>query len=814
MLSDLRYALRALRRQPSFSLVAILSIALGIGANSVIFSLADAILLRPIPVPAPARVVNLRSQLRGQPPSSMSYLDYLDFRNRSRTFEGLAAFSLGQFGFAPDKHTLPEMKAGLLVSGNLFDVLRVVPQLGRAFRPEEDSVPGRDAVAVISDDCWRNDFESSPSIVGRSVFVNGIEFKIAGVAPRSFTGVDQYFRPAIYIPLNMSARLAGDPAKDWMRNREDRRLSVKGRLAPDITRETADAEARVIANGLAQAYPATNRDWSASVRTEMQARIDMSPYDAILIAMLLGLAFVVLLIACANTGNLMLGRALSRSGEFAIRMAIGAGRWRLIRQMLTESLLIAVAAGGLGLLFAQMCMDTFLPWRIPSEIPIEIDARLDMRGLLFAFCAALASCVLCGLVPAIRATRASIEPALRSGGRNLEPRRRFLGRNALVVVQVAGCMFLLVCATQLFRGISFVLSAPPGFRSTHLLMASFDPSLGRYNDAQARNFYERLTERALQLPGAVSAAIMELPPISNHPDEALIVPEGYRLPPGTDAVSVFTNVVSEQYFSTLDIPISLGRLFRTADTATSPRVAVVNEYFARKFFPDRDPIGRRFRLGGPKGDWVDIVGVAKMSKYAMLVEPPIAMAYLPFSQNYRSAMTLMIHTSGPSGSLTAPLRGLVRSIDSGQPLFGVRTMEEYFRERAAKVLNVLTGMIAGMGLLGLILALSGLYAVMAWSVARRSREIGIRMAMGADRVAVLGMVLKQGVRLSVLGIAAGLALSLVFSRALSVGTGMPSFSVPMLVAVPLALLAMTMLGAWAPAHRASRLDPIAVLKQE
>ena len=778
------------------------------------FSLANAVLLRPLPVPEAARVVNLRSQLRAQPPTTMSYPDFVDFARKSKAFAGLTAMNLTPFGFAPDKQKLPEMKAGLIVSGNFFDVMRVAPQLGRTFRPDEDAVPGRDAVAVLSYDLWRNEFASSPGAIGRSLFLNGIEFKVIGVAPESFTGVDQYFRPALYVPLMMSARLTGDTGHTWLESRDDRRLQVKGRLRPGVTPESAGSEARVIASALTKAYPDTNRDWSATVRTEMQARLDVEPYDALIAAMLLGLAAIVLLIACANVANLMLGRALARSGEIAIRMAVGAGRWRLVRQLLTESLLISLAAGGAGLFLAALCLDACMPWRVPSQIPIEIDARLDPRVVLYAFCASLASAVICGLVPAIRATRLDIGSSLKAGGRNIGSRRGVLGRNALVVAQVAGSLFLLVCATQLYRGISLLLSRPAGFRSDHILMASFDPTLARYNEAETQSFYKRLTERAQQLPGAVSASVAELVPMSTHPDEQLIVPEGYRLPAGSESVRVLTNVVIGDYFSTLDIPIPRGRAFRRSDTAESLRVAVVNEHLAQTYFPNQDPIGKRFRLFGASGPWVEIVGLARDSKYMFVLEPPSDFLYLPLTQNHRNAMTLLVHTAGSSETLAAPLRDLVRSLDADQPMFGLSTMEQYFRDRATKVLTLLTGFVGGMGLLGLILALAGMYAVMAWSVARRLREIGIRMAVGADRVDVLGMILKQGFRLSVTGVAIGLALSLAFGRVLTAGMGAPSLNVPVLVVASFGLLALAAAGAYVPARRASKLDPIMVLRQE
>jgi predicted permease len=814
MISDLRYALRALRHHPSFSIVAILSIALGIGANLVIFSLADALLLRPLQVPGASRVLNLRSQRVGETPMAMSYPDFLDFRTRTKAFEALAGYRAVRFGVATGKQELAEMSAGLLVTANFFDVLRVPPNLGRGFRPGEDSIPGRDAVVVISDDTWHNLFSGSPEVIGRSLYVNGVELKIIGVAPANFTGVDNFFRPALYIPIALSKTLAGSAKPDWTDDRGDRALDVKGRLALRVSQNQAAAEARVIASGLEKAYPATNRRWAAAVRTDVQARIDQSAYDAFLVSMLLALAGVVLLIACANVANLMLVRALARSGEIAIRMAIGAGRWRVARQLLTETLLITLSAAALGLALAQTCIAALLPWHIPGDIPIEITARIDYRVMSYALCVAILSAVVCGVLPALRVTRQAIEPALRASGRNTEARKRFLGRHALVVGQVAGSLFLLVFASQLFLGISAVLSAPPRFRADHILMASFDTSLARYDDVQTQTFYKRLVEKTRELPGVVNATLAARPPIANSIDDQTIVPEGYRLPPGKDGVAPLVNVVSDDYFATLNIPIVKGRAFQKTDTSKSRLVAVVNEQAAEKYFPGRDPVGSRFRMDGPQGPWVEVIGVAKNSKYAMIVEPPFDMLYLPLSQKHRNGMTLFVQTAGPSETASAPLRNLVRTLDPGQPVFAIRTMEEYFQNRAVKTLTVITGLVGGMGLLGLALALSGLYAVMAFSVARRTREIGIRMAVGADRTTVLGMVLRQGLTLSVVGAAIGLLLSLSAGKAISVGVGTPSFNIPMLLLVLAALIVITALGAYVPARRAAKLDPITVLRQD
>ncbi len=813
MFSDFRFALRSLRHNPSFAAVAALSIALGIGANTAMFSLADAMLLRPVPVPHPSAVLNLSSQERGRDPGSMSYPDFVDFRARAHAFSGLMAYRLGTFGFAMDRQALPEMKAGLLVSGNFFNVLEVTPQLGRPFRREEDAVPGRDAVTVISHDLWQQDFGSAPDIVGKKILVDGIEFTIVGVAPESFTGIEQYFRPALYIPLMMAPRLAsGD--RNLLTSRDDREFQVKGRLAPGVTAGQAAAEARVIASALALAYPATNRDWSAAVRTELQQRVDESPGDAMLARMLLVLAGVVLLIACANVANMTLSRGMARSGEIAVRLAIGAGRFRLVRQLLAESVLIALAAGATGVLLAESFVDKFSHWKIPSQIPIEVNARMDARVLLYSLGAALISALFFGLMPAIRSTRADIATALKAGGRAATSHRRFLGRNALVVAQVAGSLALLVLATQMYRGVSHLLSAPAEFRSTHMLMASFDPQLDHSTDQQARDFYQRLVQGASRLPGASAAAVAELVPISNHPDFQTIVPEGYQLPKDRSSIDVEANVVGEGYFRTVDIPILQGRGFLETDTANSPRVAVVNQRFAQTYWPKQSPIGKRFRIGGPEGNWVEVVGLARMSQYQDLAEQPMEFVYLPLLQNFRTQMTLLVATSGPSDSLAQPLRRLVKSIDSNQPVFALTTMEEYFYDRATKVMNTLAALVGGMGLLGLALALSGIYGVMSWAVARRRREIGIRMAVGADRLSVVRMVLKHGVQLGAWGTAIGLALSFWMDRGLATNMFMPVLDWRLAALVALALLAMTLAGAYIPARRAARLDPNTVLREE
>jgi predicted permease len=543
-------------------------------------------------------------------------------------------------------------------------------------------------------------------------------------------------------------------------------------------------------------------------------RVDRSVYDALIDGLLLVLAGVVVLIACANVANLLLSRARARSREIAVRLAIGAGRWRLVRQLLTESLIIAALGGAVGLLLAQAGVDFFSGFRIPSEIPMVLDVRLDLRVVLYAVLASLASAVLFGLVPALQATRTDLVSALKSGETNGVKHRRLLGRNALVVAQVAGSLFLLVCAAQLFRATSYLLSAPPGFRTTHIMMVTFDPGLVRYSPEQTKNFYKRLVDETRAMPGVKSAALARRVPVTNWNDGRSIVPEGYQMPRGRESEGVWVNTVTDGYFETAGVPIIEGRGFTQADTADSPVVAVVNEQFARRYYPKQDALGKRFWLDSRSGQPVRIVGVAKQSKYNSSMEPPLPYFYLPFSQHLENRMTLMAESYGDSASLTAPIRELVRRFDPGQPVYAARTIEEHYDQRTTKIFNLLSGTTGAIGLLGLVLALVGLYGLMAYSVSRRTREIGIRMAIGADRPGVVRMVMRQGLLLTGIGIAIGLALSLALSRALTAGLGIPSFNVPVLALVTLALLGVALLGAYVPARRASLIDPMRALRQD
>jgi predicted permease len=821
VLHDLRYAIRSLRQNPGFALVAIISLALGIGANSAIFSLADGILLRPMAVPHPSEVIQVQAQLRGESLASLSqysglsYRDFRDLRERGRSFAGLAAVGFAPFGFATQRDALPQMKVGNLVSAAFFNVMQLQPELGRFFRPDEDQVAGRDAVVVLSHDLWKTDFGGRSDVIGQTIFLNGINFTVIGVAPEDFSGPYVMLRTALYAPIAMGPRLAGDASQRLLEDRGSRSLFVYGRLKPGVSLAQAAAEVKLTGQQLALAFPQTNKTVSLVAGTDLQARFRSNAFNATIVGFLLALAMVVLLIACANVMNLLLSRARARSREIAVRVAIGAGRGRLIRQLLTESVVLAVLGGMLGLLVAQAGVDLFSRVPVPGDLPVIVDLRLDTRVLLFAIGASLVSAVLFGLVPAIQSARPDLVPALKSGRAEGGKPRRFAGRNALVTAQVAASLVLLVFASQAYRGASLLFSSPLGFRTDHLLMAGFDPSLGRYTPAQTQDFYKRLLDRARNLTGVQNAALAQTIPMTiGSVATSRVVPEDLALPPGTEAVTVLSNTVSDAYFRTAGTRIMEGREFQATDRADSPRVAIVNELFARKYFPKGSAVGRRFRMNGPNGPLTEIVGVAAPSKYVFVVEPPFDFLYVPLSQNPVSAMSLLLQTVGPSATLAEPLRDLAHSLDPGQPVISMRTMEEYFDQRARQTLGILIDTIGGMGLLGLILALVGLYGLMTYSVGLRQREIGIRMAVGADPGGVLKMVLRQGMALAGSGIIIGLALSLVAGKPATSMIGSSYFYFPLVVLVVAGLLGAAALGAFIPARRASLVDPIAVLRQE
>jgi len=817
---DLRYGGRMLAASPGFACIAILSLAIGIGANCAIFSFADALLLRPLPIARPGEVFTVASvqaiDAIGLSTSACSYPDYIDIRSRSKSFDDLAAFAYTTVGFAPDAKTTPKLKMGMLVSGNLFPVMGVEPALGRVFRPDEDQVPGRDAVVVLGWSMWEQEFGADPAVLGRSIRINSTPFTIIGVAPREFTGLDQYVRSAFFVPLMMSSRLLNDAKTGSLQVRDARNLELKGRLKPGVSQAAAQAELTTIGADLQRAYPTTNKNRRIIIRTEMQQRISQSPPDATLVAMLSTLALGVLFVACANVGGLLTSRAPVRAREMALRLAIGAGRVRLVRQLVTESLLMAIAGGVAGLAIGYAGVALFRQVEIPTDLPIALTFQLDRRALGFSLVVAMLSAVLFGLLPAIQATRTDLNAVMKAGDAAAPGRRRRWGRAVLVCGQVAMSVVLLVMSLFMYRGFQHSIEAGPGYRIDHLMMMTVDPSLIRYTDAQRRQFFEAVGDRARTVAGVRSVTLTSSIPMANDIDFESLVPEGFQFPTGKDSATVVAMLVDENYFDTMDIPILGGRSFRKDDSSAAPRVAVVNQQFAQHYWPNQDPVGKRILVTDPEKAWVQIVGVVKTTKYIFIAEPPTESVYFPYRQRNPPKMALIAHSAGDPAALAAPLREVVRSLDPNLPVYNVRTMDELYRIRAVSIFKVLITTVGSMGLMGLGLSIAGLYGLVAYAATRRTREIGIRMAIGANRSTVLRMVLRQGVALASVGLVIGLAASMgageLLRAAFPMGDNHRDIAALIMV-IPI-VLAVTFLAAYVPARRASRVNPMQALRYE
>jgi predicted permease len=816
MLLAINHALRVLRKDRVFTAVAICSLALGIGATSAMFSFADALLLRPLPVRDADRVVTVNTTVRTEfgTNTPISYPDYVDLRDRNRTFDSLVAASYSFFGFSPNAATQPRMKFGLFVSGNFFRALGVEPALGRSFRPDEDQVEGRDAVVVLGHDFWVGQFGASPSAVGSRIRLNGVEFSVIGVAPQHFTGIDLVFRPQVFVPLAMSPRLK---QKNYLQERDYGWLIIKGRLRPGVRLEQAQADIGALSTGLEKLHSQSGRDQRLRVETEFQFRLSQAEAQAAFTAMLGLLGICVLLVACANVASLLLSRSRARAREIAVRLAIGASRGALIRQLLLENLIVAIAGGLAGLLVADYISDFFHRLPIPNDVPVLFDVTVDRRVLLFTMTVAVLSTLVFGLAPAMRATRPNLVPALKAADADSGGRRRLWGRNAIVGGQVALSLVLLTISATLVEGFQSQLLPGPGYRTDHLFLTSFDTRLANYAEDRTPRFYGDLLDRVRAAPGVRSAAISSNVPMQEAATMADVVPEGWQMRPDQPAIQIFSAFVSEGYFETMDIPILQGRGFLETDEENAPLVAVVNQQMATHYWKG-NALGKSFHLGAAGNPLVRIVGIARTSKYLWIAEPPTDYIYLPFRQHPQSKMTLLAESGAADAATIAPvLREVERKLDPDMPVFDARTMQDLYTQRAIMLSSVIVQMVGGMGLLGLILATVGLYGLVAYSVSRRTREIGIRMALGADRRSVVWMVLRQGLGLGLGGVSVGLVAAFYACRAVTSAISLFTFKRvdPMIfLAIPLLLLAITVLATWAPARRATRVDPLTSLHDE
>ena len=822
MFQDLKHGIRLLLKNPGFTFVAVISIAIGVGANAAMFSVADGLVFRPLPVPRSGEVVTVVGQARdvGFGNRRLSYPDYLDLRDRSKSFRGLVAYTFVITSFARRVDDPAQRKVGMTASGNLFDAMEVRPALGRTFRTDEDAVPGRDPVVVLDHDEWTQEFSADPAIVGKRIHIGGIEFTVIGVAPPGFTGIDHDVKPAFYIPLAMYAAVQNGVQPDLLTRREIRSFAVKGRLAGGVTMTQARQDVQQLARSLAQTYPDTNRNRDLLVKTELEAYRDLpGGGDTNLAIMLMTLALVVLVIACANVAGLLTSRAPARAREVALRLAVGAGRWRLVRQLVTESLLMATGGGILGLLMGYGVISVFRTVEYPTDIPLKLTFELDERALIVAIVVAAGSAVLSSLLPAWGATRTDLVSSLKDVSATAGAKRsRLWGRSVLVCGQVALSLVLLTVTVFMYRAFQSRLDQGPGFRTEGMIFASFDPGLARYDDARTQTFYRELRDRALTLPGVKAVALASTVPMrTDNLQTTQVAPEGFQFSPGIESVNCPSAIVDEGFFDVTGIRLVEGRVFRPTDTENSPGVVIVNQRFAARYWPGQSAIGKRVQVRGQNARQVEIVGVAADSKYFFIVEPPVEFMYFAHAQSPLSRRSLMLASTGSATALAEPLRAMVRSIDPGMPVLGLRTMEDYYASRVIHVSRLIVGTVGGMGTIGVLLAIVGLYGLMAYAVSCRTREIGIRIAVGAAPGSVLGMVLRHGMLLAAIGIAVGIVASIstggllrgVFQNQGAAGNDILTY----VLVVPV-LVAVTLFAAYVPARRAARTDPLRALRQD
>jgi predicted permease len=818
--ADLRFALRTLAKSPSFALIAILSLALGIGANTAMFSYVDAVLLRPLPVPDSGRIVEVDSTTPDTRLGRMSYADYLDFRDRAKTLESLTSYDFFFAGLATRVNQVPKYSLNASVSGSFFSSLRIQPVLGRAFRPDEDAVPGRDLVAVISYQMWDREYARDSSVLGRKLRVNGADFAVIGVAPEKFTGPQAFINPDIYIPTHAHQQAVPDAKPDYLTSRKNRTSTLLGRLKPGVSLAAAQSELNIVARDLAAQYPETNRDRTVTTLAYLRARFENDPADATMAVTLLGITGLVLLIACANVANLSLGRGTARVKEIAIRMAIGASRATLIRQLLTESLLLALAGGlvGIGLGYLGVSFLRAIP--IPSDFPISLGIQMDMRLLAFSLLLALATGVVFGLVPALRATRGDLAATIKasdSGPARLSILRGLIsGRNVLVTAQLALSVVLLVLAADCVRGFQAAWRVDPGFRVDRTLFFSLDPNIQRYDEARTRDFYQKLTDRLRDSAGVTGVSMSSSIPFSTGQATRRYLLDGAQPRTSGDAPSAFSYKVDDRYFPVMETKILKGRAFDSRDTAKSPRVAVVNELLAQKLFGKADPIGRRFRLDAADGPEWQVIGVAKQGIYTYWAEPAQEAVWTPFTQDYSSQMYVELRTAADPAQFAAVVREQVRALDPDMPIFRISTMSTFFHDRAMLGPRLIAQIVTATGVMGLFMAVIGLYGVVAYAVSRRTREIGVRIAIGATPASVARMVLNQGAVFTAVGLAIGLALVIPLARTIvpSFVVGADPLALIVLLGVPAMLAAGTMGACWIPALRAAKVDPMLTLRQD
>ena len=810
LIADIRYSFRSLLKNPGLTLAAILSLGLGIGANTTIFTWVQAVLFRPIPLAAdPSSIRIAAMQNREGQTRSWSYPNFVDFRDRTKMLD-IVGQDDQTFNIAVDQTA--ERAWGALVSGNYFEVMGIRPAAGRFFTAKDDVTPGGHPVAVLSYANWQRRFAGDPAVIGKQVTINNTPITIIGVAPEGFIGSFLGVSSAAWVPMAMQKEMMGG---DRMNQRGNGWFQSIVRLKPGVSAEQAQAEASSIMAQLEQEYPDFNEGRRLRIVQTWEAPFGAGTVLAPLLGVLSVLVALVLVIACANVANLLLSKAVSRRREVAVRLSLGASRTRLIRQLLTESFLLAIVAGITGVVMAYWTMDVIMAFVPPVDMPIDLGLRMDTTTLLFALGVSMVTGLVFGLAPALQASSNQTINALKEEGRSGSGGRTSGRlRNALVVAQVAVCLVLLVGATLFLRSFIAAQSLSPGFDASHVVTASMDMFPSGYTGDRHREFQRRAIEAVRAVPGVQSAAFGSRLPLGFGGNNSTSVGvEGY-VPRQNEEIVINYSTIGPNYFETMGIPIRQGREYNDTDTLQSPRTLVINETMAKRYWPEGKALGGKIRLGQ---NLAEVIGIVADSKYSSINERPLAQLFFPMSRSETSTLRLFVKTAGDPAPLVAEVRNAIRGIDATLPVYDARTLNEHM-QIAVFAQRMAANLLGAMGVLALLLAAIGLYGVMAYAVSQRTQELGIRLALGASPGSLLGMIVGQGMKLTVIGLAIGLAIALgAFGSIGAVRSLLPGIS-PMdpitFVTVPIVLGSIALLASWIPGRRAGKVDPLVALRYE
>jgi macrolide transport system ATP-binding/permease protein len=814
---DVRYGIRMLLKSPGFAIVAVITLALGIGANTAIFSIVNTILFHPMPVQHPEQIyvlANAQDQAAAQ--VMFSIPEFRDIQSQSKdVFSDTMAMGFGLDGMSTGGKA--ERVLTQYVSGNFFDVMGIKPAIGRLILPSEGDTLMADPVIVLDYAFWQTRFGGDKGIVGKKITLNGRPFTVVGVVSQEFQGINPLFHVNGYLPLGMLP-LEGFPL-DIITNRQNRNILLMARMQRGKSMQQAQASLDVISRRLSEAFPKEEKNLKLQLYPELRARPQPDPKNTALVVsgLFLGLTGLVLLLACANVANILLVRAAIRSREMAIRAAMGAARIRLIRQLLTESVLLSLIGGAAGLALGWFGSSTFASIPLNTDLIGHFYFSFDWRVFAFAFGAALATGIIVGIVPAVRASQGNLAAILHEGGRTVVGgKQRF--RNVMVMAQVGASLMLLIVAGLFTRSLAVTQQMHDlGFEPYNVVNFYMDPNEIGYNEVQGREFYRSLLERVRALPGVESASIANSIPMGYFNNVDTLTIEGYVTPPGQPAPALSYNTISTDYFQTLRIPMARGRVFTTADNENAPYVAIINEAMAKKYWPNQDPIGRHFKIGIDPNHSIEVVGVARNSRFAGMTGEINPYFYVPTFQHYsfNSLEALQIRTNAPPGMIIPEVTRVVEELAPELSLFDVKTQAQAMNTLNGLLFYKLGAVLAALfGILGLVLAVVGVYGVISYAASQRTHEIGIRMALGAQRGDILKLVFGQGIWIVGIGVVIGIACALAIAKVVGSLLAVSAIDPVAYLGATFALAIVALLACYIPSHRAMSVDPMDALRYE